>query len=52
MSIIKNNWKSKIDPAFDKVVRNYLTLFKGIEKLPKEGLLSLSEGFQKDNLLI
>ncbi len=37
----KNNWRSKIDPAFDKVVRNYVTLLKIVEKFPDDGTLNL-----------
>ncbi len=41
----KDNWKKKIDPAFDKVIRNYVTFISAPEKSPKEGTLNLPEGF-------
>lgn len=51
---INNNWKTKIDPVFDKAVRNYVTLLDGIENSPSEGTLNLPDDlideFLVDNL--
>jgi len=51
MDIIKNNWKSKIDPAFDKAVRNYVTILDDIENSPSEGTLILPEELIDESLV-
>ncbi len=51
MATINNNWKSKIDPAFDKAVRNYVTILDGIENSPSEGTLSLPEALIDESLV-
>lgn len=37
---IKNAWKQKIDPAFDKVVKTYVGFLTEFEKNPREGQLN------------
>lgn len=39
--LYKDTWKSKIDPAFDKVVKTYLEFLIPLEKNPREGRLNL-----------
>jgi hypothetical protein len=43
MAKIANNWKSKIDPAFDKVVREYVDFLGDLRGNPREGRLSIPE---------
>jgi len=51
MSTQQNNWKSKIDPAFDKAVRNYVTILDGMENSPTEGTLNLPEDLIGESLV-
>lgn len=43
----KDGWKKKIDPAFDKTIKNYLLFIKHIEKIPNDGQIEF-EGNLKD----
>ncbi len=43
----KNGWKGKIDPAFDKTIKNYLLFIKHIEKIPNDGQIQF-KGDLKD----
>ena len=40
---IKKNWESKIDPAFDKVVREYVDFLGELVANPREGRLNIPE---------
>jgi hypothetical protein len=51
MRTIKNKWRSKIDPAFDKAVRNYVMFLDGIENSPSEGMLNLPEDLMDKSLV-
>lgn len=42
---VKDAWKKKIDPAFDKVVKVYVTFVEEFEKSPAEGRLNVPEDF-------
>ena len=45
MTTLKNNWKSKIDPAFDKVVKIYVGFLDKLQASPAEGRLDIPEDF-------
>ena len=39
----KNNWKKKIDPAFDKPVKTYIKFVREIERLPNDGQVTFKD---------
>lgn len=49
----KNGWKEKIDPAFDKAIKNYIVLIKQIENIPNDGQIKFDgelKNFINENL--
>ncbi len=42
---IKTDWKQKIDPVFDKLVKSYVDFLSPFEKSPREGRLNFPDDF-------
>ncbi len=46
----KNDWKKKIDPAFDKPVKTYINFLREIESLPNDGDVTFKDASVELNI--
>jgi len=47
MQYKKSSWKDKLDPAFDKIIKNYILFLEQVKLPANSGWIMLTEEFYK-----